>query len=121
MGILGIGKPPQFEEKTPSLELPSNSGENMGLEGFRVHSWIFEFLSDAKVAEIYLEIWLDSNLPQLARWLWTENWHQYKLERDWIVSSRLENELEAAFFADADGPNAELFSRSVEQVRSLRA
>ncbi len=115
------GGMPEWKHGPPTLALPNNSGEDMGLEGFRVYSSVLEFLFDAEEPAIYLELWLDVNLPQLARWLWTENWHEYKIERRWIVSSHLENELEAAFFADADGPNAELFSRSIELVRSLRA
>ncbi len=110
----------EWEHGPLTLAVPINSGENMGLEGFRVYSSLLEFLSGAEEPAIYLELWLDVNLPQLARWLWTENWHQYKIERQWITASRLESELEAAFFADANGPNAELFSRSIELVRSLR-
>ncbi len=118
--IVNHGGMPECENISMTLTLASNSGENMGVEGFDVGSAIFEFVSDAQAPEIYLEIWLDTNLPQLARWLWTENWHLYKIERQWITSSRLENELEYAFFAAAGGPNAELFSRSIELVRSLR-
>lgn len=69
----------------------------------------------------HLELWLAANLPSVAQWLWTVNWNDAKGAQDWVASSRLESELEAAFFADPDGPNAELFSRSVELVRSLRA
>ncbi len=69
----------------------------------------------------HLELWLDADLPALARWLWMVNWPDTPTAQHWATSSRLENELEAAFFADSDGPNAELYSRSIELVRSLRA
>ena len=69
----------------------------------------------------HLEVWLDADLPRFARWLWTVNWTEMPSAQDWAVSSRLEISLEAAFFSDADGPNAELFSRSIELVRALRA
>ena len=69
----------------------------------------------------YLELWLDKNLLGVSRWLWRINWADAKGAREWLTTSRLESELEAAFFADAEGPNAELFSRSIELIRSLRA
>ncbi len=69
----------------------------------------------------HLELWLDANPIHLAQWLWKVNWNDSPSALRWAVSSRLESELEAAFFAAPDGPNAELFSRSVELVRSLRA
>ena len=69
----------------------------------------------------HLEAWLDANAPALARWLWTVHWDANSSVREWAVSSRLESALEAAFFADPDGANAALFSRSIELVRSLKA
>lgn len=95
-------------------------GERMGLDNFAVWSELLHFLADVGDVAAYLELWIEANLPQLARWLWIEDLPHHKGAREWIVSSRLENELENAFFADADGPNAELFSRSIELVRALR-
>ena len=69
----------------------------------------------------HLDLWLRSNLLSVARWLWTINWLSQQNERSWAVSSPLERRLETAFFANPDGQNAELFSRSIELVRSLRA
>lgn len=69
----------------------------------------------------HLELWLDADLPALSRWLWTVNWPEVPGAQNWATSSRLESELEAAFFANPDSENDELFSRSVELVRSLRA
>ena len=81
-----------------------------------------KFLRDAK-ADVapHLDLWLRSNLLAVTEWLWTVSWMSQLNERAWATSSQLENRLEAAFFADADGPNADLFSRSVELVRALRA
>ena len=95
--------------------------EAMGLAGFSVYSEVLDFLAGIGEAPLYLELWLDTNLSQLARWLWIEDFHRYKTERQWVASSRLKTSLETAFFANPDGPNAELFSRSVELIRSLRA
>ena len=105
-------KPERIEEE---------DGESMGLVGFSVDSELLRFLAEVGDVAAYLELWLDTNLPQLARWLWMADLSSYHGAREWIVSSRLESELEAAFFADSDGENAELFSRSIELVRSLRA
>ena len=69
----------------------------------------------------HLELWLEVDLRGLAETLWTVDWSDEPNLLLWVVSSRLERELEAAFFVAPDGPNAELFSRSVELVRSLRA
>ena len=69
----------------------------------------------------HLEIWLNADLLAIAQYLWEIDWPNNPDFRRWVVSSRLESELEAAFFVAPDGPNAELFSRSVELVRSLRA
>ena len=113
------GMPPAFwpREKGNLGE----EGERLGLADFSADSELLRFLAGIGAAEPYLELWLNTNLPQLARWLWTENLQEHKAERHWLTTSRLESELEAAFFADAAGPNAELFSRSIELVRSLRA
>ena len=96
-------------------------GEQLGLNGVSAYSELLRFLAEIGDVATYLEPWLDCNLPQLARWLWTENLREFPTAQNWVASSRLESELENAFFADADGPNAELFSRSIELVRSLRA
>lgn len=69
----------------------------------------------------HLDLWLDANLLALTIWLWKIDWHNHQSGLRWAVSSRLKDALEAAFFADPDGPDTELFSRSVELVRSLRA
>lgn len=98
-----------------------DEGEQLGLSGASAYSELLHFLADIGDVAAYLERWLDTNLPQLARWLWIEDLSHHKGARDWITSSRLESELEAAFFADADGPDAPLFSRSIELVRSLKA
>ena len=82
----------------------------------------FQFLIDiGEDLAPHLEAWLAADLLVFARWLWSANWPAMPGAQHWVASSRLESELEAAFFADADGPNAELFSRSIELVRSLRA
>ena len=96
-------------------------GEQLGLSGASTHSELLHLWAEVGDVAAYLEPWLDCNLPQLARWLWLEDLDRHQGAQNWVASSRLENELEAAFFADADGPNAELFSRSIELVRSLRA
>lgn len=96
-------------------------GEKLGLRGASAYSDLLHFLGEVGEVATYMERWLDANLLQLARWLWTEDLSYYKGARVWITSSRLESELEAAFFADADGPDAELLSRSIELLRSLRA
>ena len=69
----------------------------------------------------YLDLWLDADLSAVAHWLWIVNWPEVSGAQIWVTSSQLENRLEAAFFANPDGDNAELFSRSIELIRSLRA
>ena len=69
----------------------------------------------------HLELWRAASLSALARWLWTANWAALPSARNWAVSSHLESELETAFFNNPDGENADLFSRSIELVRALRA
>ena len=96
-------------------------GEKLGLRGTSVHSELLHLWAELGDVAAYLEPWLDCNLPQLARWLWIEDLSYHKGAQNWVASSRLESELEAAFFANPDGENAELFSRSIELVRSLRA
>ncbi len=113
------GAPP-----APWLHRSNNLGEEgklLGLAEFSVASELLELLCTIGDAPLYLEFWLDTNLPQLARWLWLENLPSHKGARDWITSSRLENRLETAFFNNPDGEHAELFSRSIELIRSLRA
>ena len=80
------------------------------------------FLSEAK-ADVapHLDLWLRSNLLAVTEWLWTVSWMSQPNERRWAVSSQLENRLETAFFNNPDGENADLFSRSIELVRALRA
>ena len=95
--------------------------ETLGLSEFTTDSELLRFLGEIGEAALYLELWLDCNLLQLARWLWSEDLRERKNARLWVVSSRLESEFEAAFFANPDGENAELFSRSIELIRSLRA
>lgn len=112
----GGAPPDSWRESKNNL---GTEGERMGLNNFAVSSDLLHFLAEVGDVATYLELWLDTNLPQLARWLWTEDLSYHKGAREWVTSSRLESELEAAFFADADGPNAELFSRSIELVRSL--
>ncbi len=79
-------------------------------------------LSQAKVdVAPHLDLWLRSNLLAVAEWLWTVSWMSQPNERRWATSSQLENRLETAFFANPNGENADLFSRSIELIRSLRA
>ena len=80
------------------------------------------FLSEAK-ADIapHLDLWLRSNPLAVAEWLWTVSWMSQPNERLWATSSQLENWLETAFFNNPDGEHAQLFSRSIELIRSLRA
>ena len=112
---------PADASRERQLNVLGEEGKKLGLIGFAVHSDLLWFLAEIGEASFYLELWLDCNLPQLARWLWVEDLRERKVERGWITSSRLEASLEAAFFAAPDGKDAELFSRSVELIRSLRS
>ena len=48
-------------------QIAQGEGETMGLAGFSAYSDLLRFLAELGEAPLYLELWLDTNLPQLAR------------------------------------------------------
>lgn len=68
----------------------------------------------------YLDVWLQARPVEVAQWLWTIDWNEHADAQKWATKPRVEERLEAAFFAHPDSAQAALLSRSIELMRSLR-
>ena len=87
------------------------------MEGF------VDFLSqlEEEVAP-YLDPWLRARPLEVAQWVGAQNWMRVgaALVR-WVSLPRVEERLEAAFWANPDGDHAEVFSGVTLLLRSVRA
>ncbi len=96
-------------------------------------AWTRELLTDAEaylpiefLTEIkedltpHLNIWLQARPYELAQWLWTLDWKQHQDSWNWATKPHVEAALEAEFFRHPDGERAQVLSRSIELIRSLR-
>lgn len=69
----------------------------------------------------YLDMWVEARPLEVAQWLGMVDWRKHEQARLWAAQPRVEERLESAFFANPEGLDAGLLSRTVELVRSLRA
>lgn len=70
----------------------------------------------------YLDPWLRTRPLEVAKWVGKQNWMRVETPIvRWATSARVEERMEAAFWANPDGENAEVFSGATQLLRSVRA
>lgn len=70
----------------------------------------------------YLTPWLRTRPLEVAQWVEAQNWRRVDPAIVlWAVEPRVEERLEAAFWANPDGEYAEVFSHAAQLLRSVRA
>lgn len=70
----------------------------------------------------YLDPWLRARPLEVAQWVGAQNWMRVDLAiTRWAIEPRVEERLEAAFWANPGGENSEVFSGATQLLRSVRA